>query len=522
MGAGWQGLRRRAHGRIESTQVASGDGRRLSVVDLTFAIWLVAISLALGRQLLNGDGDPARHLVIGRYILAHGPRFLDPFSFTRAGEPYLAYEWLSQVYYALLERIGGLPAVVAGAGALIAASLALVVAYVRRRGGDPWLAFFTGAFAAVLSSVHWVARPHLFTFLGLALLLHVITTDGLRRLALLAVLFAVWSNLHPGFLYGLVILSVWNAGRSLEELRRGASLRHTAGNALLLLLVPLGATLANPFVWGLHLHALHWLGSDTLRVTNEFMPLAVTRPYGMLVFLTSGLVVAGFAASRTWPGWDALLVFWLALFATLTSARNGPLLAFFALPFVAKALTPVVHALPESVFGRMRAEFARSDGSSRWLSIGAVIVVVLSTAGSRPGFPAIIPRAFSPAVFPAEAIARARAADLTGRLFSEYTWGGFVLREWPGQRLYMDSMADFFGDELATEYFNLYDAGPGWQHVFDQRGFALALLRPDTPLAVALRETAGWRVWYEDQVAVLFVHDTGPPPADGPAGLSRQ
>ena len=135
-------------------------GQRASVVGLSFAV-VASVAAFLGNaKLLNGDGDLIRHVVIGQYILRHGPRFADPFSFSRPGEPFLAYEWLSQVAYASTHAIAGFPGVVALAAVLIGSAIALVVAYVRRTGGDPWLATVTGAAAAILTQPHWLARPH--------------------------------------------------------------------------------------------------------------------------------------------------------------------------------------------------------------------------------------------------------------------------------------------------------------------------------------------------------------------------
>ena len=71
-------------------------GRRASVVGIAFAVTVLGVALFGHGRLINGDGDLARHLVTGRAILRHGPRFADPFSFTRPGESFLAYEWLSQ------------------------------------------------------------------------------------------------------------------------------------------------------------------------------------------------------------------------------------------------------------------------------------------------------------------------------------------------------------------------------------------------------------------------------------------
>jgi hypothetical protein len=481
-----------------------GTNAKASVVDLTFAIWVVAIPLLLHGRLLNGDGDLARHIVIGRHILEHGPRFADPFSFTRAGEPFLAYEWLSQILYASVHDLLGLPGLAMFTALLIAAALALVVAYVRGSGGDPALAFVTGAVAALLAHPHWLARPHLFTFVGTAIVLHLLQSR--RRVLWLFPLFALWSNLHPGFLYGLVMIGAWSAGRAAEDLRMG----HRLGNVLLAASAPfglaLGGSVLNPFGWTLHAHAFALLRSETVQYVREFLPLNVLSLYGLFFMAVVGVIVVGLAAQRAWVGWSTLLVFGASVLGALAARRNVPMFALFALPLAARALTPVVQALPAWAFGRMRAEFARSEKPGWRVGAGATILLAaLLVADARVDRLTLVPTDFSPVVFPAAAILHAREAGLEGRLLSEWRWGGYILKKWPGQLLFVDSMADFFGDELVREYIDLHHARPGWEKRLAARGFSLALFPPHVPLVHELRRAPAWDVAYEDETAVLLV-----------------
>ena len=59
---------------------------------------LYLVVLLVGNKLLN-DPDTYWHIVVGQWILAHGFPHADPFSFTFAGKPWIAKEWLSQLLY---------------------------------------------------------------------------------------------------------------------------------------------------------------------------------------------------------------------------------------------------------------------------------------------------------------------------------------------------------------------------------------------------------------------------------------
>jgi len=479
---------------------------RASVVDLTFALWALLIPLLLHGRLLNADGDLARHLVMGEHILQHGPRFPDVFSFSRAGEPFLAYEWLSQVTLHLAHRLGGFPGIAVMAGGVIAAALALVVAYVRRRGGDPWLAYMTGAAAAVLSGPHWIARPHLFTLLALPILLHLLDEQRPRLLAI-AALFTVWANLHPGFLYGVLFVAVVSSGRLLERGLARDWTRNAWAEAVTPLVVAVGASLINPFGWALHAHAITHLGNtEVLTAIDEFKPLDMVSLYGALIMTVTGAVVVGLSAQRERVPLDVLGAFLMGLFAAIVARRNGPLLAVGGLPMVARSLTPAVTRLPDWFAGRMRREFRRSDGRGRRASFAALVALAtVLLLGGRVGGITLIPARFSDERFPLEAVRRAREAGLSGRLLTEYTWGGYVLHAWPEQRIFVDSMADFFGPELVYQYSMMRDAGPEWRTLLETHDISLVLLSPDAPLARELRQDRRWTLWHEDPTAVLFV-----------------
>jgi hypothetical protein len=483
-----------------------------SVVDLTFGIWALIIPFLVQGRLLNADGDLPRHLVIGEHILREGPRFDDVFSFTMAGEPFLAYEWLSQVLLYLVHRVGGLPLVAIFAGLIIAAALAQTVRYVRRGGmGDPWFAFMMGALAAILTGPHWIARPHLFSFLALPTLLLTLDRWGKNPLPL-ALLFALWANLHPGFLYGLVILAVYLAGDVIEGWFAGRRHWGEAGRATLAWTAAAAGSLANPFGWSLHAHALeHASNVEFVRTVQEFLPLDPVSGYGAIFMAVVGLVLLGLSAQRERVSLGALGVFLAGMFGTVVAQRNGPLLAVSGLPMIARELTPVVKALPRRFLGRMRSEFQRSDGRARKAtSVSLGVLAIVALLGGRVGPVTLIADTFSDDFFPVDAVAWAEDDGLSGRLLSEYEWGGYVLFAWEGQRVFVDSMADFYGRDLVFRFGMMRDAVEGWEDDLNAFGISVVLMQPGRPLVARLREDPSWAVQYEDETAVVMVRSQGP------------
>ncbi len=194
----------------------------IGLFDIIFVIWAVVVPVGFGYRLLNSDGDLARHLRLGEVMLnQHALLRQDVFSFTRAGQPFIPFEYGSELIYATAYRVAGLAGVAVLAGLVLALTYALVARFLVRRGGDPLLAYLVSMAAAVLSAAHWLARPHLFTLLLVVVLLELLQHTTRRALVLYVPLFVLWANLHGGFSFGCMLIAVYALGEGVEGLLGG-------------------------------------------------------------------------------------------------------------------------------------------------------------------------------------------------------------------------------------------------------------------------------------------------------------
>jgi hypothetical protein len=109
----------------------------------------------------------------------------------------------------------GLAGVTLLAAVLIAATSALLFARLAEQGANPVVAIVVMLLAGSAATVHWLARPHLFTCLFFLLAVRLLEADAARpsrRLWLLAPLAALWANLHGGFVILFAVLGCWAAG----------------------------------------------------------------------------------------------------------------------------------------------------------------------------------------------------------------------------------------------------------------------------------------------------------------------
>src|SRR5262245_13511141 len=245
-----------------------------SLFDFVFVLWVTVIPIALGDRVLSTDGDLPRHLRLGEWMIANRAMLTtDNFSYTRGGSPFVAFEWGSEVVYAAVHRIGGLALVAVLAGIVLAFTYALLIRFLLSHGVEPLLSYLTVMAAALLGASHWVARPHLFTMLLVVILLTRLEEVKERPLWWFAPLFWVWSNIHGGFVYGLVLIGLYVAGDFVEWLlsKRSVEWRDRLGYHGLALLLAIGGVILNANGYRLFLHLVSFFGQPLLfEETQEF------------------------------------------------------------------------------------------------------------------------------------------------------------------------------------------------------------------------------------------------------------
>lgn len=495
----------------------SANRLRASIVDLTFITWAAAVPLVLQSRLLNADGDFPRHLAMGEFIMRGGLRQIDAFAYTKQA-PFLTTEWLSQVFLALAHRAGGLAGVAVLCGLVVGLTYAFVLLLLRRADVDPFLAFAATTAAAVLGSPHWVARPHIFTFLALSILL--LLSARPRAWWVWALFFVIWANLHGGFVLGLALLGALAAGQWLEARLTvdgavRAEWRGRARSSAVAMAIGTVASMFNPQGPGLLLKIQGILSNDyLLGQTSEFQSVDFHSLYGKLVLLVVlGIMTLFTFRTRRMPlPW--LLVILMTLAGGLISRRNFPLFALISLPLLALDSDLEWRKLRVPGLERIRRVFADGERIAvlgRWAPGWALLLVLLglsrgSVAGAR-----LIVADFDPDKFPVAAVRTAREAGLQGRIFSHEVWSGYMLHAWPEQKIFMDGMTDFFGVDLMKSYLRMMQLDAGWAEELDGWGIDVVMLKPYTRLAEALEARCDWRVWYEDQTAVIVVRE--PPEA---------
>ena len=475
-------------------------------VSIVFTVTLLQVLfLSAGIPRLFHDSDTGWHVRNGETILSTTavPR-ADHFSYTRAGAPWFAWEWLSDVVFGVSHRFAGLPGVALIAALAIAVSVSGAAYLSLSLGGNP---FFT-AFASVLllgtSSMHWFARPHVFSWiLSLAFLAIV---EGERRhpgrsLYWLPALAALWANLHGSFLLGPAILFIYAAG---EWIAGRSGLRFTATSLACLL-----ATCVNPYGWRLHEHIFAYLQNDYLMDhISEFRSFSFHAAGALYVELFLAVATLGTVFLFRQRAFGPALLSVAMLHVSLYSARHLPVAAVLLLPLSIAALTREARTWPTfrrflGYSDRLRAIDSRIYGI-----VPTVVVLAFTLVGvnalarsGRVGFDA--------GTFPVRAAdfleQRSRHDEGQARVFAKDQWSGYLIYRFNGGlKVFLDGRSDFYGQEMLERYAQVVEARPAWDTVLKQYDVRFVLTAPDNALATALQLSGTWKPVYSDPVAAVY------------------
>lgn len=497
-----------------------------SMADMLFLVLLGFILGVRVHLLFNADGDLARHLAVGRQILAdQAVPTIDLFSHTKGGYPFIPYEWLSEVIYALAYQQLGYGGIAVLAASLAALPFLLLTRWMAREGSNLFLVILLVAVGALATSVHWLARPHLFTILLALLWTRSLqdyqSTDRLRYLAVLPPMMIVWVNLHGGFLVGFVILGVFTLSSAAEGLvaridRKTASAHRPMLNAKKLGIagvVSLAAVGINPAGYAVLPHVLSYFQYRFL-VDNTMEYLSPNfHDLGSQLF--AGLLLLAIVALALTPQRRsildiALLVVWI--FFSLFSARNIPLFVVICLPFLGRLSTGALDAIRMSLWRNpdRRSGLATRLSATEQL-MGRPLLPVLGIAlafwVTAGGVEAIqVKVGFDEKKFPVQALPQAEDLGARGNLFNYFPWGGYVLYAgYPKHRVFIDGQTDFYGEELTRDYFKVARLEPGWEDVLDRYQIEWVLFPHQSPLSQMLDRSPEWQLAYQDETADLHL-----------------
>lgn len=471
--------------------------------DILF-ITILGMCFLLGSRMLSIDSDIGRHITVGRYIFEtkHIPT-LDILSHTKINESRPPYEWLSQLLFALADKFAGLDGVILFCSILIAITFLLIYQESVKRSHTPLLSIVLTILGVSASSIHWLPRPHVITFLMLFLWvqqLEDLSKDKELKMWKFSIIMLLWANLHGGFIFGFLTWFAYVAGAVWDKF-----IKRNPVNLLNVLSVGIVSSIASiitPDGWGNWLAVLGNNSQYILQNTAETMSPNFYQA-GMLPFLLLlGLTIALPALTNTALRTSQVFLLAGMAMASLLVARNIPLFVVIAIPILSECiqlnkLSPWIEKIES------RISLLQLQLKSYWVFI-AIISLTLFIFNKHSSHQTPIMQ-FNPNVFPVQAVEWLKENPQAGNMFNEFNWGGYIEYElYPSQKVFLDSQTDFYGEALVKEYTTVINAETEWESILQKYNVSWVFIYKHSPLDVLLTENQAWELIYQDNIAVIY------------------
>ncbi len=485
----------------------------------TFGFFLfLAIELWMFHHPGRIFADPGvgRHLRTAEVILETGriPR-TDPLSFTRAGEPWTDFEWAFEATMGELYRAGGLPLVCAFCYAIFASTVLGIYRTLLQSGLSLSAVLLTTSVAFLTLQIHFSARPVLFTYLFMALVVEIWRRRKhplMRDWLILPLVFVAWANLHAGWLAALLFLMASMAGRLLDRIFKRvdgdeAPLIPWIGLTLLCTL----ATSINPWGWGLHRHL--FLMATTLKsaaLWDEYLPPNFATPtMSALAILFIGIVVFLARVLRRAPlwCWEMAIPVLFFLYEGLKAQRHVLLLMEIAAVPVARDLEILLHgAWWPFLRGRLKEFQAqqRLAGGDAWLALVVALVLAALLVRAPIGQRIQVGGSVTPKLV---AFLRDHPDRFHRPLTTTWNAGPLLWNMRPDFRVSIDDRGDFYGDEAVFSFVDLTKGSAGWEEKLKAGNYDSLILDPYLQLNQKLRSVPEWKEVYRDPHAVVYWRD---------------
>jgi hypothetical protein len=477
-----------------------------SVLRCSPAFVILALVIACANNM--ADPDLWIHLMAGKQIISAGHIPLrDLYSYSAAGLPWRDHEWLAQVVLALSYGalgVFGLKLVKLLCITIVMSALAVGMS---KTAALPRVQRLTLLAAAVGMVGQIQFRPQLFTYAMLAILMAALAAEVYRgpvRLWPLIPMFALWANLHGGYLTGLAALSIFSALLAVHEMREKREnarawrvLGVTAGCVL--------ATLLNPVGTGVWAGVIHTVSDPVIKSNVQewnTLPAAIVSQWNLSLFdklkwvMPLGLFAAFGASLVAAPVLDDAELASIAVVfigAALYTYRNIALaIIALSIPF-ARHVGLALHrrAAPHP-------QMSNAEPGAVFVALAALVLALKMGEFSN--------RLKLWAEVPASAVAFMNAHGLHGNILNNYDWGSYLIWHSAGHsKVFVDGRCELvYPDSLLREYFVFLNGLPGGKALLDRYPHDFVLLSPGNNAYRTVANDQRWKLIYRDPVAALF------------------
>jgi hypothetical protein len=468
---------------------------------------IVSAALALASFVAfqtRADADLWGHLTFGRDIVAHHDVVrTDPYSFT-SDRQWINHEWLAEVAMYASWKTGGNAGLVLAKASIVFATFGLVW-WVWARSNVPLIGralLLSVVSVGVLLRSH-TFRPQVFSLLLFVVLLVVLKESERSRrggwLWTLPPLFALWVNLHGGWIVGGAVLAIWALFELLDHER---SWKHRL-TPLLIGICALVATLLNPYGFAMWQFLWETVGLGRERI-GDWQPAWRVLPSCVVLVICTALIAAVYRHAPVSFRSRATVI---AVILGVLTVRVSRLDAFCALA-VAVLFAPAYGKVAAAMTGRTGASHAAPIQDSRltvWLSVSAALLTLFLSGSNAWGGVRCVQWPAQEGWPEPELVSFVKANELRGRMLTWFNFGEYAIWHFaPDITISFDGRRETVYSEGFMERHNrFYDAPTAYAGFPDEIGADFVWLPRFIKVGPVL-EKRGWVRLFEGRTSTIW------------------
>lgn len=489
-----------------------------SILDVFFLLLLFYIIFVDAGAHILKDADTGFHIMVGRFFLENGHvPTSDIYSFTVPGQQWVAFSWGTGVLFALMDKLMQLNGVV-----LLCLSLIMLTLFVIYKLLMKWeINFFIIALSMFLltslTSVHWLARPHLFTIVLTCLTFYFLelANENKKYYYPIPIIMMLWVNLHPGFISGFFLLILYFFGNLIESLiTKDDALKKLFKQRLIAIgivfVVSFLLTLVNPYGIESYYYIYDTLKSSWIvNITLEYLSPNFHGTYAVIVYeaVILAFIFLGLRGKNRVLDMPKILVFLLWAHLSLFAQRNIAIFAVIAVPCFALVLQDFLDSFNLEHFKQMSDRFLRAEKALKyhlWPIMLIVFVIFCSINNHSLVDKQVVNCHFSEKYLPVKALKYLEKAPLKGNMFNLDNWGGYIIYAYPEIKVFMDGRLDMYQEDFIGEYQKVVQVTPEWDSVLDKYKVDWVLISNSTLLKNMLGHSKSWEPYYTDDLASIY------------------
>jgi hypothetical protein len=334
-----------------------------------------------------------------------------------------------------------------------------------------------------------------------------------------------WVNMAGGFVIGLALILFYlacNIAIGLATRHKARQEAHGARSKTLaaFLVVCTLAAFLNPSGPAILWFPFRLAGNSFLidNLGQWLSPNFHGYPQAEILLL---IFIAAFGLSRRRANVIGVGLLVGTLFFGLYSTAFFPLVAVIVTPIAAIMISDSL-GLPEldlpgwalRMGGHLGAlsqrTLALERGRRAHLLVYSIIIIwsVLVVYGVRTNRVHFTDRDRERQIFPVDALQFAVANGITGNMFNDQYWSGYILlNTYPRYKVFIDDRSEMYRGDTIRQYLKVSNVELGFDKVLDTYGVTWVLLKANSPLCRVLFLTPKWKLVYADGVADILVKD---------------